>query len=47
MLLNFIVTQEGLEDQMINMIIKIEEPAKDEEREQNIKYYFQFKLKQK
>ena len=45
-LLNFIVTQEGLQDQMINMIIKIEEPGKDREREKNIKLYFQFKNKQ-
>jgi dynein heavy chain len=29
-LLNFIVTQEGLEDQMTNIVVKIEEPQKDQ-----------------
>jgi dynein heavy chain, axonemal len=31
-LLNFMVTPDGLEDQMLNIVIKIEEPNKDEQR---------------
>ena len=40
------VTTDGLEDQMMNIVIKIEEPAKDELRQRNIKEYFENKLKQ-
>jgi len=29
-MLNFQVTLEGLEDQMLNIVVKIEEPAKEE-----------------
>ena len=29
-LLNFVVTQEGLEDQMLNIVVKIEDPNKKE-----------------
>lgn len=31
-LLNFMVTPEGLEDQMLNIVVKIEEPNKEEQR---------------
>jgi len=41
------VTIDGLEDQMMNIVIKIEEPVKDEMRQQNTKEYFQNKQKQK
>ncbi|CAD8115295.1 unnamed protein product [Paramecium sonneborni] len=46
-MLNFQVTQEGLEDQMLNIVVKIEEPAKDEQRQRNIKEFFENKNKQK
>lgn len=29
-LLNFMVTPEGLEDQMLNIVVKIEEPKKED-----------------
>jgi len=31
-LLNFMVTSEGLEDQMLNIVVKKEEPERDEAR---------------
>jgi dynein heavy chain len=39
------ITQEGLEDQMLNIVIKIEEPNKDELRQRNIKEFFENKNK--
>ena len=45
-LLNFMVTADGLEDQMVNIAIKIEEPQKDELRQRNILDYFETKQKQ-
>lgn len=45
-LLNFMVTPEGLEDQMLNIVIKLEEPNKDEQRQRNIKEFFENKAKQ-
>lgn len=36
-ILNFQVTLEGLDDQMLNIVVKIEEPVKDEQRQRNIK----------
>ena len=41
------ITQEGLEDQMLNIVIKIEEPNKDELRQRNIKEFFENKNKLK
>jgi dynein heavy chain len=35
-MLNFMVTQEGLEDQMLSIVVKHEEPAKYEKRNQFI-----------
>ena len=46
-MLNFQVTLEGLEDQMLNIVVKIEEPAKEEQRQKNIKEFFENKNKQK
>ena len=40
------VTPEGLEDQMLNIVIKLEEPNKDEQRQRNIKEFFENKAKQ-
>ena len=31
-LLNFMVTQEGLQDQMLNIVVELEEPVKSENR---------------
>jgi len=45
-ILNFMVTPEGLEDQMLNIVIKLEEPNKDEQRQRNIKEFFENKAKQ-
>ena len=46
-LLNFMVTLEGLEDQMLNIVVKAEEPSKDEQRQKNIRDFFENKNKQK
>ena len=40
------VNQDGLEDQMLNTIIRLEEPIKDEMRKKNIKEFFENKKKQ-
>ena len=45
-LLNFMVTPEGLEDQMLNIVVKIEEPNKEEQRQKNVKEFFENKNKQ-
>ena len=45
-LLNFMVTPEGLEDQMLNTVVRIEEPNKEEQRQRNIKEFFENKNKQ-
>ncbi|EAS04067.1 axonemal dynein heavy chain (macronuclear) [Tetrahymena thermophila SB210] len=45
-LLNFQVTAEGLEDQMLNIIVKQEEPQKDQQREKNVVEFFANKEKQ-
>ena len=37
------VTFEGLEDQFLNTVIKIEEPNKDEQRQKNIVEFFENK----
>ena len=42
-ILNFLVTIEGLEDQMMNIIIQKEEPLKEELRQSNIKEFYQYK----
>lgn len=39
-LLNFEVTQEGLEDQMLNLIILIEEPLKEQSRQRSIEEFY-------
>ena len=46
-LLNFMVTPDGLEDQMLNIVVKIEEPIKDEQRQKNIKEMNENKREQK
>ncbi|KAM3134228.1 hypothetical protein pb186bvf_013648 [Paramecium bursaria] len=46
-MLNFQVTLEGLEDQMLNIVVKIEEPQKEEQRQKNVKEFFENKNKQK
>ena len=46
-LLNFTVTQEGLEDNMLNIVVKAEEPAMEERRQKNIVEFFENKNKQK
>ena len=46
-MLNFMVTFEGLVDQMLNIVIKIEEPKKDDDRLKNVKEFFENKQKQK
>lgn len=46
-LLNFQVTLEGLDDQMLNIIVKKEEPIKEEQKQRNIKEFFENKNKQK
>lgn len=46
-LLNFQVTLEGLDDQMLNIVVKIEEPIKEEQKQRNIKEFFDNKNKQK
>ena len=46
-LLNFQVTLEGLDDQMLNIIVKMEEPIKEEQKQRNIKEFFDNKNKQK
>ena len=40
------ITSEGLEDQMLNIVIKIEEPVKNELRDKNIKEFYENKAKQ-
>ncbi|CAD8132456.1 unnamed protein product [Paramecium pentaurelia] len=45
-MLNFQVTQEGLIDQMLNIVVKIDEPLKDEQRNKNISQYVINKNKQ-
>lgn len=46
-LLNFLVTQEGLTDQMLNNVMKKEESDKFEMSVRNVKEYFENKAKQK
>ena len=46
-LLNFQVTVEGLEDQMLNFVVKIEEPFKEEQRQKNIREQFENEREQK
>jgi len=46
-LLNFRVTREGLEDQMLSIIVQMEEPAKEQQRQRNIEEYILNKEKQK
>ena len=46
-LLNFVVTQEGLEDQMLNIVVKFEEPLKEEQRQKNIREFFDNTNKQR
>lgn len=46
-LLNFQVTLEGLDDQMLNIIVKMEEPIKEEQKQRNIKEFFDNKNRQK
>lgn len=46
-ILNFQVTLEGLDDQMLNIVVKIEEPVKDDQKQRNIKEFFENKSKQK
>ena len=45
--INFRMTAEGLEDLMLNNIVKIEESIKDEQRQKNLKELFETKLKMK
>lgn len=45
-LLNFQVTLEGLDDQMLNIVVKMEEPVKEEQKQKNIKEFFSNKKKQ-
>lgn len=45
-LLNFQVTLEGLDDQMLNIVVKKEEPIKEEQKQRNIKEFFANKKKQ-
>jgi dynein heavy chain len=45
-LLNFQVTLEGLDDQMLNIVVKMEEPIKEEQKQRNIKEFFANKKKQ-
>ncbi|CAD8081115.1 unnamed protein product [Paramecium sonneborni] len=44
--INFEVTQEGLEDFLVNYIVGVEEPQKEEIRQRNIKDYYDNKQKQ-
>jgi dynein heavy chain len=44
-ILNFQVTLEGLEDQMLNIVVKMDEPVKEELRIKNIKEFFENKNK--
>ena len=46
-ILNFQVTLKGLQDQMLNIVVKIDEPIKEEHRIRNIKEFFDNKNKQK
>jgi dynein heavy chain len=46
-MLNFEVTLEGMEDQMINIVVKIDEPSRVEQRMRNIEEFFNNKNKQK
>ena len=46
-LLNFVVTPEGLEDQMLNIVVKTEEPLKEEQRQKNIRESYENKREQK
>ena len=46
-MLNFMVTLEGLEDQMLNIVVKIEEPAKEESKQRNVKEFFDNKNRMK
>lgn len=46
-LLNFQITQEGLEEQMLGTVIKKEEPTRDQLREKNIKDFFENKEAQR
>lgn len=39
-MLNFQVTLEGLTDQMLNIVVKMDEPMKEEQRLKNIQLYF-------
>ncbi|CAD8044294.1 unnamed protein product [Paramecium primaurelia] len=44
-MLIFQVTQDGLVDQLLNIVVKIDEPQKEEQRLKNIQQYFQNKDK--
>ncbi|CAD8161959.1 unnamed protein product [Paramecium pentaurelia] len=44
--INFEVTQEGLEDFLLNYIVSVEEPQKEEIRQKNIRDYYENKNKQ-
>lgn len=46
-LLNFQVTLEGLDDQMLNIVVKKEEPIKEEQKQRNIREFSENKRKQK
>lgn len=46
-LLNFLVTMDGLEDQMLNIVVGKEEPEKEAQRQSNVKEYFIMKHKKK
>ena len=45
--MNFQVTLEGLDDQMLNIVVKMEEPVKEEQKQRNIKEFFDNKNKQR
>lgn len=46
-LLNFMATQQGLEDQLLGTLVRIEEHNKYTQREQSIKDFFENKRRQK
>lgn len=46
-LLNFVVTPNGLKDQMLNIVVKNEEPIKEEQRQKNIREFDDNKREQK
>ena len=46
-MLNFMVTLDGLEDQMLNIVVKIEEPLKEESKQRNVKEFYENKNRMK